>query len=158
MLTFTSVLSALALLGASADAPVGWRTDGTGSYRAADAPREWSTEKNVRWKTPLPGRSQGSPIVVGDRVFVVSDPAELLCINAADGSIVWRRSQVLAELYGAEKGAEITAEFKRLRAERQSIEKELNAVKDDVEKQQPIKARLEAVNQAQREYGEKFAA
>src|SRR5688572_19060472 len=157
MVSLTAILSA-AILGASTDATVGWRTDGTGSYPASVAPTEWSTEKYVRWKTPLPGRSQGSPIVVGDRVFVVSDPAELLCLSAADGSILWRRSQAPAELYGAEKAAEIVAEFKRLRTEKQSIEKELNAVKEDAEKQPPIKTRLEAVNQAQRELGEKYAA
>src|SRR5688500_2794814 len=111
----TAIFGTVLLLGASPDAPVGWRTDGTGSYPAGGGSTEWAADKNVRWKTPLPGRSQGSPIVIGDRVFVVSDPAELLCISAADGSILWRRSQAPAEFYGSEKAAEITAEFKRLR-------------------------------------------
>jgi outer membrane protein assembly factor BamB len=158
MVTLATVFSSVVFLGASVDAPIGWRTDGTGRYPAAAVPTVWGVEKNVRWKTPLPGRSQGSPIVVGERVFVVSDPAELLCVSAADGSIVWRRSQAPADLYGTEKAAEIVAEFKRFRTERQNLEKELNAVKEDKEKQEPIKARLESLKKTQAEFAEKFAA
>ncbi|CAN5471376.1 hypothetical protein BH23ACI1_BH23ACI1_02740 [soil metagenome] len=35
---------------------------------------EWSleTNQNVRWKTPIPGISTASPVVAGDRVFVVT--------------------------------------------------------------------------------------
>jgi hypothetical protein len=35
---------------------------------------EWNVEsgRNIRWKTPIPGISNASPIVWGDRVFVVS--------------------------------------------------------------------------------------
>jgi outer membrane protein assembly factor BamB len=35
---------------------------------------EWDVEKNhnVRWKTPIPGISTASPVVAGDRVFVVT--------------------------------------------------------------------------------------
>ena len=39
----------------------------------ADDPRlpdTWDQEKNIRWKTPIPGRGWGSPIVWGDRVFI----------------------------------------------------------------------------------------
>lgn len=38
----------------------------------ADPPVEWSEERNVRWKTPLPGLGHSSPIVVGNRVFVTA--------------------------------------------------------------------------------------
>lgn len=34
------------------------------------APTEWGPEKNIRWKTPLPGAGCSSPIVVGGKVFV----------------------------------------------------------------------------------------
>ncbi len=49
-------------------------------FRGADAngvvaddprlPDTWDETKNVQWKTPIPGRGWGSPIVWGDRVFV----------------------------------------------------------------------------------------
>jgi outer membrane protein assembly factor BamB len=38
----------------------------------ADPPREWSETRNVRWKAPLPGNGHASPIVWGDRVFVLA--------------------------------------------------------------------------------------
>ena len=39
---------------------------------AADPPVEWSEAKNVRWKIPLPGKGHSSPIVAGDRVFLLA--------------------------------------------------------------------------------------
>lgn len=45
--------------------------DGTGVV--ADDPRlpdTWDKEKNVRWKTQIPGRGWGSPIVWQDRIFI----------------------------------------------------------------------------------------
>jgi outer membrane protein assembly factor BamB len=38
----------------------------------ADPPVEWSETRNVRWKVPVAGKGHASPIVVGDRVVVVS--------------------------------------------------------------------------------------
>jgi outer membrane protein assembly factor BamB len=35
-------------------------------------PDSWSTTKNVRWKTEIPGRGWSSPIIWGDKVFVAS--------------------------------------------------------------------------------------
>src|SRR3990170_7268322 len=42
---------------------------------------EWNvdTGKNVRWKTPIPGISNASPVVWGDKVFVVSAVSRRLC-------------------------------------------------------------------------------
>ena len=33
-------------------------------------PLEWGDDKNLRWKTPLPGPGSSSPVVHGDDVFV----------------------------------------------------------------------------------------
>ena len=38
----------------------------------AQPPVEWSEQKNVRWKIPLPGKGHSSPIVFGDRVYLTS--------------------------------------------------------------------------------------
>jgi outer membrane protein assembly factor BamB len=54
-------------------------------------------EDTLAWKAPLPGRGLGSPIVVGDKVFVTAasgpDQQQLhvLCFAAADGAPLWER-------------------------------------------------------------------
>jgi type 1 glutamine amidotransferase len=44
----------------------------TGVSRSATPPTEWSETKNIKWKTEIPGRGSGSPVVWGDRVFVLT--------------------------------------------------------------------------------------
>ena len=76
-------------------------------------PVQWSDTKNVRWKVEIPGRGSSSPIVWGDRVYVLSAvPAEIpiaeshtprgaspskhrfvvLAIDRATGRVVWERT------------------------------------------------------------------
>jgi outer membrane protein assembly factor BamB len=38
----------------------------------ANPPVEWSEKKNIRWKAALPGQGHSSPIVFGDRVYVMA--------------------------------------------------------------------------------------
>jgi outer membrane protein assembly factor BamB len=50
-----------------------WRgPEATGVSRTADPPLEWSESKNVRWKIEIPGRGSSSPIVWGDRVYLMT--------------------------------------------------------------------------------------
>jgi len=35
-------------------------------------PTEWSATKNIKWKTPIAGRSHSSPIVWGNKIFVTT--------------------------------------------------------------------------------------
>lgn len=50
-----------------------WRGPlGTGEAPKATPPLEWSEKKNLQWKTPIPGHGHASPIVWGDKVFVIS--------------------------------------------------------------------------------------
>lgn len=44
----------------------------TGVAPASDPPLSWSEEENVRWKVGIPGRGHGSPIVWGDRVYLLT--------------------------------------------------------------------------------------
>ena len=44
----------------------------TGISRAANPPLEWSETRNIRWKREIPGRGSGSPVVWGDRIFLMS--------------------------------------------------------------------------------------
>lgn len=44
----------------------------SGVSHTANPPLEWSETKNVRWKVEIPGRGFASPVVWGDRVFVLT--------------------------------------------------------------------------------------
>lgn len=53
-----------------------WRGPlGTGVAPHGDPPVSWSEEKNVRWKTALPGKGHSTPIVWGDKIFVTASIA-----------------------------------------------------------------------------------
>jgi outer membrane protein assembly factor BamB len=93
-----------------------WRgPHGTGVSKLADPPTEWSETRNIKWKIEIPGRGSSSPVVWGDRLYLLTAiPAGLpaadshkplggvspriahqykvLAINRADGKIVWERS------------------------------------------------------------------
>jgi outer membrane protein assembly factor BamB len=44
----------------------------TGVSRTARPPLQWSETTNIRWKREIPGRGSSSPVVWGDRIFLVS--------------------------------------------------------------------------------------
>ncbi len=85
----------------------------------ADPPVEWSETKNVRWKVALPGQGHSSPVIFGDRVYVlaatpvgaaqkpVHDSAPgvhdsvpvtrtnqylVLALSRTDGRVLWKRA------------------------------------------------------------------
>src|SRR6185312_8800959 len=69
--------------------------NGTGISDAKTIPTTW-TDKDYNWRVELPGIGHSSPVLWGDRIFLTSaieDTAEriLLCLNAANGHIVWER-------------------------------------------------------------------
>jgi outer membrane protein assembly factor BamB len=45
------------------------------------------------------------PILVGDRVFVTSEPADLVCVDKRDGKILWRRTHTIYDAISAEDRA-----------------------------------------------------
>ncbi len=50
-----------------------WRgPDGQGISTEKNLPTEWSASKNIKWKTPIAGRSHSSPIVWGNKIFVTT--------------------------------------------------------------------------------------
>jgi hypothetical protein len=70
--------------------------NGAGLAADKDVPVEWNGS-GVLWKTPLPGVGNSSPVVWGQRVFLQSASTDgkerlLLCLNAADGKVLWTRS------------------------------------------------------------------
>ena len=80
--------------------PIGWRGDGTGRYPEAKPPLAWSREKvgekyttkGILWATPLPNIAVASSIIVGNRIFLTSEVADLICLDKATGKILWIRS------------------------------------------------------------------
>ena len=49
-----------------------WRGPlGTGESNEKSAPLTWSNTENIKWKAPLDGRGNSSPIVVGDKVYTL---------------------------------------------------------------------------------------
>ena len=78
-----------------------WRqfrgSDSRGVATDAEVPTHWDATRNVAWKVDLPGRGPGSPIVVGNRVFVTcsdgvkQDRLFVLCFDADTGKQLWRR-------------------------------------------------------------------
>lgn len=73
----------------------------------AGLPVSWSDDENIIWTTELPGYGASSPITLGDRVYLtcytgyglgVESPGTMdelaryvLCLEAADGQVVWSR-------------------------------------------------------------------
>jgi outer membrane protein assembly factor BamB len=88
-----------------ASAPVrGFRGDGSGRFPDATPPMEWSAEKNIVWTTKIGPNKYSSPIVVDRRIFLVAEPALLVCVDAGDGRILWQRSNGYADLPGKVEG------------------------------------------------------
>ena len=70
-----------------------WRYDGNGVAPDKSTPVTWSKTQNVRWRTPLPGPGNSSPIVWDRKVFITQasgDKRELMGFDRADGKLLWR--------------------------------------------------------------------
>jgi outer membrane protein assembly factor BamB len=67
--------------------------NGSGIDSSAGYPSEFSTSKNLLWKTAIPF-GQSSPVLAGGRVYLTaSEPDKLLtiCLDANTGRELWRR-------------------------------------------------------------------
>ncbi len=75
--------------------PVGWRGDGSGKFPSANPVTRWKPGKNVLWKSAI-GPGHSSPIVVGRRLLVTSEPDLLVCLDVETGHELWRKAHKLA--------------------------------------------------------------
>ncbi|MDP1797102.1 MAG: PQQ-binding-like beta-propeller repeat protein, partial [Planctomycetaceae bacterium] len=74
----------------------GWRgaaQDGVAT--GVPVPTEWTETRNVLWKTPLPGRGHGSPIVLGSSIYLetADDEVQVQSVMAIDrtrGRKLWK--------------------------------------------------------------------
>ena len=78
-----------------------------GTSNETGLPTEWSSTKNVVWKTKLPGPGTSSPVTVGDRIFLtwysgyaltVDEPGDVeklkrhvVCLDRSTGKILWEK-------------------------------------------------------------------
>ena len=92
---------------ASLEHPIGWRGDGTGRYPGANPPISWERKKHganyetkgILWMTPLPDSGVSCPIVVGSRIYITTEVADLVCLDKQSGRILWIRSNPEFEGY-----------------------------------------------------------
>lgn len=81
-----------------------WRGPrGDGTSLEKDVPVNWSATESIVWKVPIPGKGHASPIVWGNRIFVVTALEELnqrvlLCLDRTKGKVIWRRVVLEAPL------------------------------------------------------------
>jgi outer membrane protein assembly factor BamB len=74
-----------------------WRgPEGIGVCVETNLPLHWSTNENVRWRTPLPDRGNSTPIVWGNRVFMTQADTRtgkraLMCFDRSDGRLMWSK-------------------------------------------------------------------
>lgn len=97
MRRFALSLVVLALLNASLSAQEWTRfrgPNGGGVSNAKTIPATW-TDADYNWKTALPGFGHSSPVLWGDKIFLLSADREtatryVLCVSAGDGQIRWQ--------------------------------------------------------------------
>ncbi|HLJ11642.1 MAG TPA: PQQ-binding-like beta-propeller repeat protein, partial [Planctomycetaceae bacterium] len=70
---------------------------GQGTALQADFPMSWSDTENVVWKSEVPGRGNGSPVIWDQKIFVTTasdDGTErlLLCFDRGSGELLWKQA------------------------------------------------------------------
>ncbi|MEE3366755.1 MAG: PQQ-binding-like beta-propeller repeat protein [Planctomycetota bacterium] len=70
--------------------------NGTGISHATTVPVKWGAE-DYNWATRLPGHGHGSPVVVGERVYLVCGEKRtaeriVVCVDVTSGKVLWKRN------------------------------------------------------------------
>jgi outer membrane protein assembly factor BamB len=111
MLNKRFILGCMCALGASISFGADWAQfrgpDGLGTSPEKGLPVEWSSDKNIVWKTTLPGPGGSCPITVGKRIYLTcysgyavgpGKPGDmkdlkrhLVCLDRANGKILWTK-------------------------------------------------------------------
>jgi outer membrane protein assembly factor BamB len=120
--------------------------------RVGDAAPVSYRQKNILWAVPLPDHSHGAPIVVGQRVFVTSEPDELLCFDKNTGKPLWSATNTY---YDATPQAERDANPAFAKVEK--LARRLNEEKDAVKRWAARKALYDALQEIdKKKYTMKF--
>jgi outer membrane protein assembly factor BamB len=76
---------------------VGWLGNGSNWYPEATPATEWSPEKHILWSVSV-GSSFSSGIVIADKILITSEPSLLVCVDATEGKILWKKNNVFSDL------------------------------------------------------------
>ncbi|TWU62118.1 MULTISPECIES: PQQ-binding-like beta-propeller repeat protein [Crateriforma] len=83
-----------------------WRGESRQGNAAADQdpPTTWSEMDGVIWKTPLDGHGHGSPILLGDRMYLISADEQqraqwLICLDRQTGQEHWKTAVHRGEFF-----------------------------------------------------------
>jgi outer membrane protein assembly factor BamB len=99
-----SVIAAFASSTRAADWPQFRGPDGSGHGEAKNLPTQWGPDKNVAWRTEVPGKGWSSPSLSQGRIYLTSAvPVEqgtangdvdlqLLCYDANSGQQIWAKT------------------------------------------------------------------
>jgi hypothetical protein len=104
LLTVVALVAAAFPTDAGAEEWPAWRGPrGDGTSTETGVPLRWSGKEHVAWKTPIPGKGHASPVVWGDRVFVITcietqRQRMLFCLDRETGTIRWHRTVLTAPL------------------------------------------------------------
>ncbi len=80
-----------------------WRGPaGNGICREEALPLRWSPKENIRWRVPLPGPGNSTPIVWGNRVFITQaiekdNRRAVICFDRRDGKLLWQSGPTWTE-------------------------------------------------------------
>jgi len=111
MLNQRCILGCLCALGTYVSLGADWAQfrgpHGLGTSSEKNLPVEWSSDKNIVWKTALPGPGGSSPVTVGKRIFLTcysgyavgpGKPGQmkdlerhLVCLDRVSGKILWSK-------------------------------------------------------------------
>jgi len=133
-----SAIASLPLL--SADIPA-WRNTNNGLFPDAQPPIDW--EGSQLYNTPLDATSNGTPILVKGKLYLTSEPSNLICADSKTGEILWSRSNSLEDILELneedrelisehmEKLDDVDREIQRLRNDTRRIERTLRRDPDN---------------------------
>lgn len=107
--------------------------------RLMDLPDVAYENKDILWMTELPQRSNATPIIVGDRIFVMAEPDELLCLDKRTGKVLWTAANNYYETLTAAE-----------RAAHPAFRDKVDPLLADIKKESDIKRRFSLRNKLQK--------
>src|SRR5947209_9105534 len=95
----------------------------------------------------MPGYGVSHPVLLGERVFICSEPATLLCLNRDDGKILWQKTSSYSDLEIApdvrEKINKEQAEMAVISKNESAVQKDRDALQRSLTKDQATKEEIE---------------
>jgi len=158
-----ALIAVLPLLSSAVEQKAAWRGNGTGSFPNAKPAVEWSSTKNVIWKTPMEKFSNSQPIMLNGKLYVGEEIDKLVCIDAKSGKIIWSKSNPESEILTAAQQAERVKIVKKLQP---IVEKKKTFMRDywkirkkyrKDRKNKELGKKVRAMRKKQREFDKKLA-